>query len=82
MASDDKNEKSGPAEKMLRFCEEIGNLKHLDRKGWVMRRVPAPERVTVCMSAVSPFHVTSFLDTGSYVSNGDAGYDYGSSSQL
>lgn len=34
----------------LSFSEELGLLKHIERKGWVLRGVPCPERVAVSVS--------------------------------
>lgn len=30
----------------IKFLEEIGNLKHLDRRGWFLKGIPNPERIT------------------------------------
>lgn len=38
----------GDVGNQLAFSEELGRLKHIDRKGWVLRGVPNPERVAVC----------------------------------
>ena len=35
-----------PATGMIHFLEEAGNLKHLDRRGWLLRGIPNPERIT------------------------------------
>lgn len=33
----------------LKFAEELGQLKHIDRRGWILRQVPFPERIAVSL---------------------------------
>lgn len=39
---------------LLKFSEEVGNLKEVQRRGWVLKGIPNPESVAVSSSVFSP----------------------------
>ena len=38
---------------LLKFSEEVGNLKDVQRRGWVLKGIQNPESVAVSLSALS-----------------------------
>ena len=46
---------------LLRFSEEVGNLKHVPRRGWILKGIQDPESVAVSREPASTFPSLSRL---------------------
>ena len=59
---------------LLRFSEEVGNLKHVPRRGWILKGIQDPESVAVSREPASTFPSLSRLTCLAFLSPQDHMY--------